>query len=351
MKGRVGDFMDLSARRLKILKAIIDGYIETAEPIGSSTIQKNILKDCSSATIRNEMAYLEEIGYLEKPHTSAGRIPSTMAYRLYVDMLMEKYRLTLSEMDDLAHRMETKAKELSGIAKRAGETLSSITNYTSFVITPQTVRLRFKSLKLIVVHEGLVLAVLVATGDIIKDCRIKAPIEVNQEFADRLSGIITELFSLKTVEEMDFNAAVFREISRFWPSLTPSLKEFIESALSGNDGEVFTDGASNIFRYREYHDVDKARALLDFVDDDENLKLLVRDATEDGECRTVIGRETGISALSDCSLVVKSYSASDNMKGSIGIIGPARMDYSRVMSTLEYMAEAMDNILRRMLEP
>ena len=135
---------------------------------------------------------------------------------------------------------------------------------------------------------------------------------------------------MKTYDEMDFNAAVFREISRFWPSLTPSLKDFISSALSGNDGEVFTDGASNIFRYREYHDVDKARALLDFVDDDENLKLLVGD-TEEGECRTVIGRETGISALSDCSLVVKTYSPSDNMKGSIGIIGPARMDYSRVM--------------------
>lgn len=342
--------MELSERRLKILKAIIDGYIETAEPIGSSTIQKNILKDCSSATIRNEMAFLEEMGYLEKPHTSAGRVPSTLAYRLYVDMLMEKYRLTLSEMDDLAHRMETKARELSGIAKRAGETLSAITNYTSFVITPATVRLRLKSLKLIVVQEGLVLAVLVATGDVIKDTRIKAPIELNQEFADRLSGMITELLSMKTYDEMDFNAAVFREISRFWPSLTPSLKDFISSALSGNDGEVFTDGASNIFRYREYHDVDKARALLDFVDDDENLKLLVKD-TEEGECRTVIGRETGISALSDCSLVVKTYSPSDNMKGSIGIIGPARMDYSRVMSTLEYMAEAMDNILRRMLEP
>ena len=149
----------MSERRLKILKAIIDGYIETAEPIGSSTIQKNILKDCSSATIRNEMAFLEEAGYLEKPHTSAGRIPSYLGYRLYVDMLMEKYRLTLSEMDDLAHRMETKARELSGIAKRAGETLSAITNYTSFVITPQTVRLRLKSLKLIVVQEGLVLAV------------------------------------------------------------------------------------------------------------------------------------------------------------------------------------------------
>ena len=343
--------MDLSERRLKILKAIIDGYIETAEPISSSTIPKNILKDCASATLRNEMAFLEEAGYLEKPHTSAGRIPSYLGYRLYVDMLMEKYRLTLSEMDDLAHRMETKARELSGIAKRAGETLSAITNYTSFVITPSTVRLRLKSLKLIVVQEGLVLAVLVATGDVIKDKKIKAPMEINQEFADRLSGIITELLAMKTPEEMDFNAAVFREVSRFWPNLTPALSEFITSALSGNDGEVFTDGASNIFRYREYHDVDKARALLDFVDDDENLKLLVRDASEDDSCLTVIGRETGISALSDCSLVVKSYSASDNMKGSIGIIGPARMDYSRVMSTLEYMAEAMDNILRHLLEP
>jgi hypothetical protein len=154
-------------------------------------------------------------------------------------MLMEKYRLTLSEMDDLAHRMETKARELSGIAKRAGETLSAITNYTSFVITPATVRLRLKSIKLIVVQEGLVLAVLVATGDVIKDTRIKAPIELNQEFADRLSGMITELLSMKTYDEMDFNAAVFREISRFWPNLTPSLKDFISSALSGNDGVLY----------------------------------------------------------------------------------------------------------------
>ncbi len=341
--------MELSDRKRKILKAIIDGYIETAEPIGSSTIQKNYLKDFSSATIRNEMAYLEEMGYLEKPHTSAGRIPSYLGYRIYVDMLMEKYRLTLSEMDDLARRMETKAKELSGVAKRAGQTLSAITNYTSFVITPAAVRLRLKNLKLIVVQEGLVLMVLVGTGDIIKDRKIKAPMEINQDFADRLSGHITELLAMKTFEEMDFNASVFREISRYWPNFTPALSEFIQQALSGNDGDVFTDGASNIFRYREYRDVDKARNLLDFVDDDENLRLLVRDTKDDSECVTVIGKETGISALSDCSLVVKSYSAPDERKGTIGIIGPARMDYSKVMSTLEYMAEAMDNILKHIL--
>ncbi len=341
--------MELSDRKRKILKAIIDGYIETAEPIGSSTIQKNYLKDFSSATIRNEMAYLEEMGYLEKPHTSAGRIPSYLGYRLYVDMLMEKYRLTLSEMEDLAKRMDTKAKELSGVAKKAGQTLSAITNYTSFVITPSTVRLRLKNLKLILVNEGLVLMVLVGTGDIIKDRKVTCPRELNQEFADKLSGLITELLAMKTYEEMDFNAAVFREISRYWSNLTPALSEFIKEALSGNDGDVFTDGASNIFRYREYRDVDKARNLLDFVDDDENLRGLVKDAIYDNTCMTVIGKETGIEALSDCALVVKTYSAPDLEKGTIGIIGPARMDYSRVMSTLEYMAEAMDNILRQIL--
>lgn len=342
--------MQLSERKRKILKAIIDGYIETGEPIGSSTIVKHYLPDTSSATVRNEMAYLEELGYLEKPHTSAGRVPSHMGYRLYVDMLMEKYRLTVSEMDDLAKRMETKARELSGIAKRAGKTLSAITGYPSFVITPSSVRLRLKSLKLIVVQPSLVLMVLVTTGDIIKDCRVKASGDINQEVADRLSGILTELLALKTVQEMDFNAAVFREIARFWPELVEALPEFIESSLSGNDGEVFTDGESNIFRYREYRDVDKARALLDFVDDDDNLRLLVRDASEDEECRTVIGGETGISALADCSLVVKSYTASPTLRGAIGIIGPARMEYSRVMSTLEYMAEAMDTILKHILE-
>ena len=152
--------MQLSERKRKILKAIIDGYIETGEPIGSSTIVKNYLPDTSSATVRNEMAYLEEMGYLEKPHTSAGRVPSHVGYRLYVDMLMEKYRLTVSEMDDLAKRMETKARELSGIAKRAGKTLSAITGYPSFVITPSSVRLRLKSLKFIVVQPSLVLTVL-----------------------------------------------------------------------------------------------------------------------------------------------------------------------------------------------
>lgn len=341
--------MELSERKRKILKAIIDDYIETAEPIGSSTIAKNYLKDVSSATIRNEMAYLEEMGYLEKPHTSAGRVPSYLGYRLYVDMLMEKYRLTMSEMEDLAKRMDTKAKELSGIAKKAGQTLSAITNYTSFVITPSSIQLRLKNLRLIVVGEGIMLMVLVATGDVVKDRKIKAPKGLTQEAADRLSGILTEVLALKTAQEMDFNSAIFREISKFWPGFSETLKDFIESSLLGNDGEVYTDGASNIFRYREYRDIDKAKALLDFVDNDENLKLVVKDFGED-DCYTVIGKETGISALDDCSLVIKTYETGSNMKGAIGIIGPARMDYSKVMSTLEYMAEEMDNILRQLLE-
>lgn len=342
--------MELSERKRKILKAIIDGYIETGEPIGSSTIVRNYLKDCSSATVRNEMAYLEELGYLEKTHTSSGRVPSYLGYRLYVDMLMEKYRLTVHEMDDLAHRMEMKAHELSGIARRAGQTLSAITNYPAFVITPETVHLRLKNLRLIVVHEGLVLMVLVATGDTICDRRVKAPADIDQAVADRLSGILTELLAAKTPEEMDFSAQIFHEIARFWPELPGALTEFITASLSGNDGEVFTDGASNIFRYPEYRDVDKARTLLDFVDNDDNLKILVRDTSEDDACRTVIGGETGILALRDSALVVKSYSAPSARRGAIGIIGPARMDYSRVMSTLEAMADAMDAILKRALE-
>lgn len=342
--------MELSERKRKILKAIIDGYIETAEPVGSSTIAKYFLKDCSSATIRNEMAYLEEMGYLEKTHTSSGRIPSYLGYRIYVDMLMEKYRLTVSEMNDLAHRMEIKAEELSKIAKRAGRTLSSITNYPSFVITPASGSLKLKSVRIIIISEGLALIVLVATGDVIKDRKIKAPREMNQEAADRLSGILTELLAHKTYNDMDFNATVFRETARFWPLLREELADFLKFALVGGDGEVFCEGAANILRYREYRDADKAKALLDFVGDDDNLKRVASEAEGDGSCITVIGEETGLSALSDCSLVVKSYSASPSMRGAIGIIGPSRMDYSRVMSTLEYMAEAMDNIIRRMSE-
>lgn len=342
--------MELSERKRKILKAIIDGYIETAEPIGSSTVAKNYLKDCSSATIRNEMAYLEEMGYLEKPHASAGRIPSYLGYRMYVDMLMEKYRLTVNEMNYLASRMEIKAGELSNIAKKVGKTVSAITNYPSFVITPVAVRLRLKSIKIIIVHEGRALIVLVATGDIIKDKLIKAPIDINQELADRISCIITEVLSTKTAEEMDFNSSIFREISKYWHNFTQELSLFINFALAGDDSEVYTEGTSNIFRYREYRDVDKAKALLDFVDEEENLKLLASETTGEDACITVIGKETGISALDGSSLVIKSYSRGPNSYGSIGIIGPARMDYSKVMSTLEYMADAMDNILRKMLE-
>lgn len=342
--------MELSERKRKILKAIIDGYIETAEPVGSSTIARYYLKDCSSATVRNEMAYLEEMGYLEKTHTSSGRIPSYLGYRIYVDMLMEKYRLTVSEMNDLAHRMEIKAAELSKIARRAGRTLSSITNYPAFVITPAASGLRLKSIKLIVISEGLALLVIAMSGDVIKDRRIRAPHELNQDMADRLGGIISSLLAHKTYEEMDFNASVFREIEKIWPDFGKEISEFIKDSLTGNDGEVFTEGAANILRYREYRDADKAKALLDFVGDDESLKKVAFEADDEEGCVTVIGEETGLSALSDCSLIVKSYKTSPYTKGAIGIIGPSRMDYSKIMSTLEYMAEAMDNILRRMSE-
>lgn len=343
--------MELTDRKRKILKAIIDGYIETGEPMGSSTLVRRYMSDFSSATVRNEMSDLEEMGYLEKTHISSGRVPSYQGYRFYVDMLMEKYRLTISEMNDLAMRLETKAKELNTLARRAGQTLSAITNYTSFVITPEAQRLRFKSLRLILIQENIALIVLVASGNVIKDCKVEYPRDINQEIADRLSGIITELFAMRTIEEIDFNASLFKEISRFWPQLVPTLSDFLKRALSGHDSEVFTDGASNIFRYREYHDMEKARALLDFVDNDDNIRDIVRysDYSSMG-CRTVIGKEIGCDVLEDCGIVIKPFASNEGVNGTIGIIGPARMDYSRVMSTLEYMADAMDNILTKFYE-
>ncbi|MDP4133224.1 MAG: heat-inducible transcriptional repressor HrcA [Bacillota bacterium] len=341
----------MSDRKKKILKAIIDDYIETAEPLGSLTVARRYLSDYSPATIRNEMADLEELGYLEKPHTSAGRVPSYTGYRLYVDMLMEKYRLTMSEMEDLSRRLEIKARELDGIVRKACSTVSALTDYTSFVITPQVSQLKFKNIKLIMIQEGLVLIVLVATGDMIKDRRIKAPLDITQEGLDRISGVITDLFCLKTANEIDFESVFFVEISKLWPELVPCLKEFLGEALSGSGGDVYLDGTANIFRYREYQDVGRAKSFMDFVDDEESLKNLVRKASQ-GEtiCEVIIGSETGRQDLKDCSMVLKSYSVSDDSKGSIGIIGPVRMDYARVMSTLEYIADAMDTIFRRMID-
>lgn len=344
--------MEFTERKKQILKAIIDDYIETAEPLGSRTIAKRHALTYSPATIRNEMADLEEMGYLDKPHSSAGRVPSYLGYRFYVDMLMQHYRLTLDEMNQLQYKMQRKALEMDSIVKKANELLSGFTSYTTFAVTPVSARVTLKKMKLLLIESCIMMMVLVTDEDVVKNRTVRISPEITQEFLDRVCGILNEHIETNPPERIDLvQIEALAETLRQYPEICLFIQNFIDDSIDRlGGGQVFVDGTSNIFRYPEYKDLDKARTFLDFVDDEENLQRIILKNKEGKTMVVRIGEENEEDAMHDCSLVVSRYSAGGNLEGTIGVIGPTRMDYARAISGLECLTNSLSNIFKELFE-
>ena len=343
--------MFLDERKRKILRAIIDDYIDTAEPIGSRTIARKHELGLSSATIRNEMADLEEMGYLAQPHTSAGRVPSDKGYRLYVDQLMKLQDLTEEEINSIREAMQVKINELGQLIKQASAIMSKITKYTSMAVTRQMKKSTLKAVQVAPIEAGKALVIVVTNAGVIKNCMVRLPESVCPESLIRLSNIMNEKLSGFTVEQI--NLPVIRDMENSMgiskEALFPIL-EGVEDCINQIDNsEIYLEGTTNIFNYPEFRDVMKAKGFLNVLDEKELLYRLLSSNFDACGVKVSIGAENELNEIKDCSLVTATYSLGDVVIGTIGVIGPTRMEYSKVISSMSHIRQRINQEIFRLI--
>lgn len=343
--------MDLDERKLRILQAIIDDYILTAAPVGSRTISKRADIGLSSATIRNEMSDLEEMGLLEQPHTSAGRIPSDKAYRLYVNSIMQRAPLSEEEARYIKGHFSKRLDEVEEVVKQTAWVLSRMTRYTSMVLAPQLHTVRLRHIQLVPVSEGKALAVIVTDAGITRDAIIRIPDNMDSYQLEKLSRMLTDRFANRRMDEVSRNlvaefAGMMGEHRSFMDALLGVIDKNIVSAGSRS---VELSGATNMLSYPEYSDVEKARNFLTAIETKDFLYRVLSNATQ-MEFSITIGGENENPEMKDCSVVTATYKIGDNPIGSLGVIGPTRMNYSRVLAILGYMGQSLSDMLTNLIE-
>ena len=341
--------MELSERKVKILQAIIRNYLETGEPVGSRTISKYTDLNLSSATIRNEMSDLEEMGYILQPHTSAGRIPSDKGYRLYVDTMMEQKDREIEEMKEVMVQKEDKMDQL---LKQVAKLLAVNTNYASMITTPTIHTNKLKFIQLSRVDVNQLLAVVVVEGNVIKNNIIHTAEELDDEtllklnilLNTHLNGLALEEINLGMISSLKQQAGIHSEI------VADVSDAIAESIHAEEDLEVYTSGANNIFRYPELADQQKASSIINTFEEKQLLTELVQENLSDENntgIQVYIGEETPIQSMKDCSVVTATYELGEGMRGTIGIIGPTRMDYDKVIGTLKTITHQLDDLYKK----
>lgn len=341
--------MKLDERKVKILKAIISNYLETGEPVGSRTISKYTDLNLSSATIRNEMSDLEELGYIVQPRTSAGRIPSDKGYRFYVDSLMlEK----VQEMDDMKVQLEEKADKIELLLQHVAKLLAVNTNYATMVSKPHYKHKKLKFIQLSEVDKKQLLTVVVIEGNIVKNKIITLTDSLEKETVLKLNLILNTF--LQGLDLTEMNMAVIQKMKeqaeQYSELITIVLDAVAEAISEEDDMEIYTSGATNILKYPELSDRENASKLLYTFEEKKQLTQLIDRNFDEGENRGIqvyIGAETPVEAMKDCSLVTATYEIEEGVYGKIGIVGPKRMDYEKVVSTLQTLMVELDDIFKR----
>lgn len=340
--------MELDERKKKILNAIIRNYQETGEPVGSRTISKYSDLQLSSATIRNEMSDLEEMGYIIQPHTSAGRIPSDKGYRLYVDHLMQEKEREVTELKEL---MIQRTDKLEQVLKRVVKVLANNTNYATMISAPQYHQNKLKFIQLSRVDEHQILAVIVAEGNVIRNKLIPLCEELDTETILKLNILLNTMLNGKTIAEINLQMiSSMKEQAGIHSNIISDVVDAVAEAIHSDEGmEIYTGGATNIFRYPELSDNGKASELIQTLEEKQMLAELVTETLnkEDKGIQVYIGSESPIQSMKDCSVVTATYELGQGLQGTIGIIGPKRMDYENVMSTLKTLMDQLDDVFHK----
>ena len=336
--------MDMDERKMRILQAIIDDYILTGVPVGSRTITKKYDMGLSPATIRNEMSDLEELGFLDQPHVSAGRVPSAKAYRLYVDTLLQAGRIPNDSAESIREHFSGRAHQMEDVIDHAAQVLSSLTHYTAVVLSPKGAQPRLRTVQLVPVSAETALVVIVTDMGVVRDSVIRIGSQMDSDTLYAISRTLTdELRGCTLQEACERIPALMNRVS----GNDEVLQELYGYLNSGNQSvrrtHMAVGGTSNMLAYPEYSDVDKARNFLSLMETRDRLADIIRG---NGEMAfTVrIGPETGVPEMADCSIVTATYSSQGGQQGTIGVIGPTRMRYSRVLSILNMMGHQLTDL-------
>ena len=350
--------MELDERKVIILKTIIKNYLETGEPVGSRTISKYCGLNLSSATIRNEMSDLEEMGYITQPHTSAGRIPSDKGYRFYVDSIMQENERKLSTMTNL---MIERVDKLERVLKTVVKSLASDTNYAALISGPSLSENRIKYLQLTPSDNGHMPVILVLQGNIMRSEIVSVPYEVDHNTAMNLTLMLNNYLSGLSLSELSKStfAGILQQAGEHAELVKVVLGAVVTIVQSEGDRDIFTSGATNIFKYPELTGADRAAELISAFEEKDRLKELVEDVAsasyegqevKNGGLQVFIGGEGPVRNMQDCSLVTAHYELEGGLKGVIGVIGPKRMDYEKVLNSMQSLMDQFNNTLKEKQE-
>ena len=341
--------MELNERKQKILEAIIRNYMETGEPVGSRTVSKYADLNLSSATIRNEMSDLEEMGYILQPHTSAGRIPSDKAYRLYVDTMLQRKD---QEVENMKGLMVEKADKIDLLLKQVAKLLAQNTNYTSMVTKPKYEHKRIKFIQLNNMGERQILVIVVLDNNHVSNKFINLSDDVDDSIVAQMNFLMNT--ALTGLDFTEINLAVMQQIKEKagqYGDLASSILDCVAEVMTEeDDSEIFTSGATNILKYPELSDKEKMTDLLSTFEEKQMLTAWANDTPPDEDqehgIQVYIGEESPVESMKDCSVVTATYKIKEGVYGKIGIVGPKRMDYEKVVGTLENCMQQLDDIFK-----
>lgn len=340
--------MMLDERKLKILQAIIQSYITNAEPVGSRTISKKYNLGVSSATIRNEMSDLEELGYLVQPHTSSGRIPSDKGYRLYVNRLLQSSNVDFILRHDIKNKLIKEIGEVEQLIQNAAKILSKVTNYTSLAIAPQVKKSQLKHIQLVPIDKTKILAVIVTNSGIVKNTVLRTDNYVSQDQLNVISNFLNDKLKGYNIEEI--NTKLLDELVNEMYEFRNSILKIIPTIVNGLDDstevQVFSDGVTKIFDFPEYNDVDKAREFISFIENKNYIVELLLNG-EQNDISIAIGSENSYTQIKNCSVITATYSLNGKTIGKIGVIGPTRMNYSNVINAVRSLSLDLNEILKK----
>ena len=334
-------FVELTDRKKQILKVVVEDYVRTAEPVGSKAIAAE-MGGVSSATIRNELSDLTELGYLDQPHTSAGRVPSPKGYRLYVNELMERQRLSIAETERINQSLQMRMEELDRVISQAGRAVSSLMNYPAYVAATGKKQMTARRFELLPVDEHSCIVVMMMGDNRVKSQLLRMQLKVDTEQMPTLVNLLNSNFTGISADEM--NRRLMDVSEQVTPQMFLLLSQTIAYAADvlqeAGQKEVFTVGTSQLLKLPEFRDADKAHQLMSFLSDSkENLPV-----PDEGPMKILIGPENVSEALQDTSVVVASYDIGNDMRGLIGVVGPTRMDYGTVAARLSGFAEGLTRL-------
>lgn len=339
--------MELNDRKLKILQAIIKDYIYTAEPVGSRTLTKRYDLGVSPATIRNEMADLEDLGYLMQPHTSAGRIPSDKAYRLYVDTLMEIKKIASAQRDYIKSNMIRQFGELEQLLQYSSRVLAELTNYTTLALTPQLKGSRLKQLQLVPINRENLVAIIVTDTGVVKKPLLKIKGGFDEAVIHKVSKMLNEKLNGSTLKDIEHKMSgdIDNEIFQFNNIIDRVMPELFKTLEDIDDFDLFLNGATNIFNFPEFSDIFKAKSFLTMLEEKQLLSNLITSTGNEG-LKISIGSENFCQEVKECSIVTATFKLNGSPVGWLSVIGPTRMDYSNVVSVMGQISKQINQLLK-----